>query len=134
MRVMLGVSVAMVLAAGPGFAQEMASFRSPSGNIACMYVDGFLRCDLGEVSNRLPKRPADCDLEWGKAFEMASSSRHAGRICHGDTVFDPSAPVLPYGASWQGGGFSCISSQRGMNCRNARGAGWDLSRARQTLY
>ena len=132
MRLVLGVSLAMILA-GPAMAQE-ASFRSPSGNIACMYIDGFLRCDLGEVSNRLPKRPADCDLEWGKAFEMGASSRHAQRICHGDTVFDPSAPVLPYGASWQGGTFSCISSERGMSCRNARGAGWDLARAKQSIY
>jgi len=133
MRLAPGVVIAMFLA-GPGMAQGMDSFRSPSGNIACMHMDGTLRCDLREVSNRLPRPPSDCDLEWGKAFEMTASARHAGQICHGDTVLDPGAPVLRYGASWQGGGFSCISSESGMSCRNARGAGWDLARGKQTVH
>jgi len=133
MRLSLGLVVAIFLA-GPGVAQDMDSFRTPSGNIACMYMDGSLRCDVGEVSNRLPRPPADCDLDWGKAFEMTASARHAGRICHGDTVLDPGAPILRYGAAWQGGGFSCISSESGMSCRNARGAGWDLSRGKQVVH
>lgn len=126
--------LAAALGLAPASAQDMDSFRSPTGNIACSYFEGFLRCDLRSVSNRLPQPPSDCDLDWGKAFEMAFDDRRAARICHGDTVFDPGAPVLGYGDSWAGGGFSCISSERGMSCRNGRGAGWDLSRGQQTLY
>ena len=123
-----------VCTASPVAAQDMASFRSPSGNIGCMYLDGFLRCDVAEVSNRQPRPPADCEFGWGQAFEMERGSRRAARICHGDTVLDPGAPVLRYGASWEGGGFSCLSSERGISCRNARGAGWDLSRRAQTVH
>lgn len=123
-----------LLAVAPASAQDIDSFQSPSGNIGCSYFEGFLRCDIGRVSNRLPARPSDCDLEWGKAFEMTFDGRHAERICHGDTVLDPEAPVLRYGASWSMAGITCMSSERGISCRNAQGAGWDLARARQQLY
>ena len=120
-----------VAAAG---AQEDGGFAAPSGNIACDYFEGFLRCDLMEISNRVPPRPDDCDLDWGKAFGMAADDRSAYRLCHGDTVFGSSTPVLDYGSSWSRGGFTCISTERGLTCRNAHGAGWDLSRGNQVLY
>lgn len=110
-------------------------FRSPSGNIHCSHFDdGTLRCDILETSAEPPAPPADCDLDWGKAFEMTAGGRRAARICHGDTVIDPAMPALRYGDSWSLGGFSCLSSEQGISCRNARGAGWDLSRAKQQLY
>ena len=44
----------------------------PSKNIACQYFDydkqNVLRCDIRAVETT--RRPADCDLDWGKAFEM----------------------------------------------------------------
>ena len=126
-------SIMLAALAAPAAAYD--SFRSPSGNIHCAYFgDGSLRCDIAETEGRAPRRPADCDLDWGNAFEMTERSRRAGRICHGDTVMDPDAAVLSYGSSWSGGGFSCLSSARGISCRNARGAGWDLSRSSQVLY
>lgn len=133
MRVAIGILLA-TLCATCAAAQDMDSFRSPSGNIGCLYVDGFLRCDLAEVSSRLPAPPADCDLDRGKAFEMSDDAANAQRICYGDTALDPAAPVVPYGTGRSRAGFTCLSSERGMICRNARGAGWDLSRAKQTLY
>lgn len=132
------MTCAATLMAASGMATSASayeSFRSPSGNIHCSYFeDGILRCDLLQTANKPPKRPADCNLDWGNAFEMSVGGRRAGRICHGDTVMDPQSYVLPYGQSWSAGGFSCISSERGMSCRNPRGAGWDLARARQKLY
>ena len=134
MRMVATGVVLAALGATCATAQDMDSFRSPSGNIACGYFEGFLRCDIAETSNGLPARPAVCDLDWGKAFEMSADASRAGRICHGDTVLDPFAAVIPYGGGWSQGGFTCLSSERGMSCRNAQGAGWDLSRATQTLY
>jgi hypothetical protein len=125
--------LAVVAMASSASAYE--SFQSPSGNIQCGYSeDCFLRCDILQTANRPPSRPAECELEWGNAFEMSAGDGQAARICHGDTVMDPQSLVLNYGQSWSAGGFSCISSERGMSCRNQRGAGWDLSRASQKLH
>ena len=70
-----------------------------------------------------PRRPADCDLDYGGAFEM-NAKGPAARICHGDTVMDNALPVLAYGEVWQRGGFTCTSEQTGVTCFNADGAGY----------
>jgi hypothetical protein len=70
---------------------RLIGFQTPSKNIACQfYTDngqGVLRCDIMNMETR-PRRPADCELEWGNAFEM-SAKGSAGRICAGDTIMDP---------------------------------------------
>lgn len=110
-------------------------FMMPSGNVHCMADDGeggWLRCDMVAMA-RVPPRPADCDLDYGHAFEVSGGDRRAARICHGDTVRGD-LPVLPYGMRWQRFGFTCLSEQRGLTCRNRSGRGFFLSRARQELY
>src|SRR4051812_28883634 len=74
-----GILPAIVLATMPAsaVAQGATGFRSPSGNIHCQYFggkDATVRCDLRQISNRPPPRPADCDLEWGKAFEISANA------------------------------------------------------------
>ncbi len=92
-----------------------AGFQSPSKNIACQYFDydkqNTLRCDIGAMETK-PRRPVDCELDWGGAFEM-NAKGPAARICHGDTVVDNSLPTLAYGEVWQRGGFTCKSEQTG---------------------
>ena len=113
-----------------------AGFQSPSKNIACAYFDydkqNTLRCDIMEATVTA-RRPADCDLEWGKAFEMNAKGA-AVRICYGDTVMDPKLPVLAYGEVWQRGGFTCTSEQSGVTCFNADRRGFSLSRAKQEVF
>ncbi|MFK4985452.1 hypothetical protein ACI4B7_26870, partial [Klebsiella pneumoniae] len=50
-------------------------FQTPSKNIACqVFTDngqGVLRCDVMAIDTR-PRRPADCDLDYGHAFEMSA--------------------------------------------------------------
>src|SRR5260221_12725567 len=101
--------LAVLIASTAAHAQSgSVGFLSPSKNIACAYFDyakqNTLRCDIMEaiVTTR---RPADCDLEWGKAFEMRSKGS-AVRLCYGDTIMDPKMPVLAYGEVWQRGGFT----------------------------
>src|SRR4051812_32644817 len=71
-------------------------FRSPSNNIGCQYFDYdrqiTLRCDIMEAAVTA-RRPADCDLEYGKAFEMRSEGG-AIRLCYGDTIMDKALPPL----------------------------------------
>ena len=92
-----------------------AGFQSPSKNIACQYFDydkqNILRCDIAAMETK-PRRPADCELDYGGAFEM-NAKGPAARICHGDTVMDNSLPVLAYGEVWQRSGFTCKSEQIG---------------------
>jgi hypothetical protein len=111
-------------------------FLSPSKNIACAYFDydkqNTLRCDIMEATVTA-RRPADCDLEWGKAFEMRSKGG-AVRLCYGDTVMDPKMPVLAYGEVWQRGGFTCTAEQTGVTCFNADRRGFSLARAKQDLF
>ena len=111
-------------------------FQSPSKNIACQYFDydkrNILRCDIAAMETR-PRRPADCELDYGGAFEM-NAKGPAARICHGDTVMDKSLPVLAYGEVWQRGGFTCKSEQTGVTCFNADRRGFSLARAKQEMF
>jgi hypothetical protein len=98
-------------------------FQSPSKNIACQYFgydkQNVLRCDISAMETK-PRRPADCELDYGGAFEM-NAKGPAARICHGDTVMDKALPVLGYGEVWQRGGFTCTSEQR---TRSGAGSRW----------
>jgi hypothetical protein len=111
-------------------------FQTPSKNIACQFfaIDGrgSLRCDIGETTTR-PPRPADCPLDWGHAFEMYVKG-NASLVCAGDTVADPTLPMLGYGEVWQYAGFTCRSDQTGVTCFNATQHGFSLSRAEQKLF
>jgi hypothetical protein len=126
-----------LIASGTASAQSgSVGFVSPSKNIACAYFDydnqNTLRCDIMEATVTA-RRPADCDLEWGKAFEMRSKGG-AMRLCYGDTVMDPKMPVLAYGDVWQRGGFTCKSEQSGVTCFNADRRGFSIARAKQELF
>jgi hypothetical protein len=131
--------VAVLLAPGvaPAHAQSSpAAFQSPSNNIACQFFnDGkrsALRCDIANMMTN-PPRPADCDLEWGQAFELTAQDGGT-RICYGDTIIDKTLPVLAYGEVWQRGGFTCKSEQTGITCFNADRHGFALSRAKQEMF
>lgn len=121
----------------------VVGFRSPSGNIHCQYFDGSsdkppsanaLRCDIKTLGNAVPPRPKDCDLDYGRAFEMNDRDGPALRLCYGDTAMDDRLPVLGYGAVWQRGGISCKSEQSGVSCTNTNGNGFALSRNAQRLF
>jgi hypothetical protein len=138
-RILLYPAIAVLLAqaATPARAQGPAAFQSPSNNIACQFFTtddkrNVLRCDIREMTTN-PRRPADCDLEWGHAFEL-SSKGSGTRLCYGDTVLDKSLPVLAYGEVWQRGGFTCTSEQSGITCFNADRHGFSLSRAKQEVF
>ena len=123
---------------------ELVGFRTPSNNIHCQSFEidadkgggkvRTVRCDIREISNRLPPRPRDCDLEWGQAFELGTDAQPAERLCYGDTVQDPKLPALAYGQTWERGGLRCRSEQSGVTCTNAQGHGFELSRGAQRVF
>ena len=135
MRYLLLCLLALPLATASANAQErFVGFTTPSKNISCQLdtEDSVLRCDVVKI-DVYPRRPADCDLEYGNAFEMSAKGL-ARRLCAGDTTMDPSFPVLAYGEVWQRNGFTCRSEQTGLTCFNALQHGFSLSRARQEVF
>ena len=129
----------LALLAGASFAHAKdrpISFQTPSKNVACQFFTdndrGVLRRDIMNMETR-PRRPADCELECGNAFEM-NAKCNAGRIRAGDTVMDPQLAVLAYGEVWQRAGFTCRSEQTGLTCFNAMQQGFSLARAKQEVF
>jgi len=114
-----------------GSASTLVGFHTPSGNIGCIYSkDGtsvFLRCDIASGLKPLPKKPANCHLNYGAGYEMGPTGR-AQAVCAGDTVLHQ-GKVLKYGTTWHGGGFTCTSKSTGLRCTNRSKHGFFLSRA-----
>ena len=112
-------------------------FRTPSDNIHCLAEEwqgeAWLRCDIRASTAPAPPRPADCELDWGHAFTVSEDALPATPACAGDTVLDPSYPILHYGSKWEQHGFVCSVETDGVTCRNAHGNGFSLSKKQQTL-
>ncbi|AWM03504.1 DUF6636 domain-containing protein [Bradyrhizobium amphicarpaeae] len=136
MRCLPFAVLALSLATASNAQDRPIGFQTPSKNIACQVFtdnsEAVLRCDIMNIDTR-PRRPADCELEWGNAFEMSVKGA-AGRICAGDTIMDPSLPVLAYGEVWQRAGFTCRSEQTGLTCFNAMQRGFSLARTKQEVF
>ena len=131
------LAIALALLATPALADEFIYFHTPSDNIHCLLMSGEfegVRCDMLELTQSFPRRPVDCDLEWGDAFEVGPADRQGHVVCHGDTVINPDSMELGYGASATLGDFTCLSEKTGMTCQNARGHGFSIAKARQKLF
>ena len=125
--VVVGVSIAAAPAPNAG---SIASFRTPSRNIACALYANVLRCDV--LSGLRPPPRARCELDWtGVSLGIRGRARPT---CAGDTVYDRRAPVLRYGESWRRRGFSCASRRTGLRCANAAGRGFELARERWRVF
>ena len=69
MLVLVAATAAALVAAGSAVpaGTDFAAFRTPSGNIGCIYSTGptYLRCDIRSRLRPKPPRPKGClDLEW----------------------------------------------------------------------
>ena len=136
--VRLVLALAVLLAgvmAGSASAGGTSSFQTPSKNIGCIYIAPFaatdkpyLRCDIGGGLHPLPRRPKNCDLDWGYGYSMIGGSGRARPFCAGDTAKDTRAPILRYGRTWKKGPFTCVSQRIGLRCTNLVRHGFFLSR------
>jgi hypothetical protein len=120
---------------------DLVGFKMPSNNIYCMLEPADesnpvsdLRCDIQQMTSKLPPAPKDCPLSWGDAFTIAQDGNVGVRICHGDTTKDDELPVAAYGTQWNQSGFLCKSATSGLTCTNSKGHGFMLSRAVQKLF
>ena len=114
------------------------TFQLPSKNIHCVFTadrgkapaqQAFLRCDIQSKLKPMPATPKDgsCNLDWGNGLVLPKASK-TEVLCAGDTIYDPSYPVLNYGKTWTKSGFACRSSARGLTCTNPKGQGFFLNR------
>ena len=123
-------------------AQQLHAFRTPSGNIHCLaHVDegqtevSGIDCDIADRGGNSPiqDRPADCDGDFGQRFALGATS--AARLeCAGDSVRMDGSPALLYGGSLQFGKITCTSRSDGLECKNAGGRGFFLSKAIQKIF
>lgn len=121
---MLASTLALVPTGPASAAMRSRTFEMPSGNIACGYYRQVLRCDIRSGLKPEPRR--DCEVDWtGLAVEADGK---AGPVCAGDTVADPDAPTLEYGAKWKRNGIVCRSRRSGLRCHNRKNNGFFLSR------
>ena len=109
---------------------QLDHFQSPSGNIACMILDDgstspSVRCDVLEHTFTPPEEPAGgCgSTGFGNSITLAAGAP-ARFMCAGDTVADPSLPVLAYGTTSAVGSFSCDSNEDGMVCADLSSGHW----------
>lgn len=139
------VCASLALIASPAWAGGggFAGFRTPSGNVHCMYDPGDagppavppnIRCDILKVEGPLPAPPRSCDGEWGRSFVIGQEDNIGQMICAGDAVFSDETPVLAYGSAWQEAGFTCTSEETGLSCFNAKRHGFTLSRSSRKVF
>ena len=127
-------------AAGKIDAAAKPQFTSPTGNIYCSIAPS------GAV-------PAGCELRDGRVTPPAgtcppgAAAKDVGRIewsgdtpkpvCNSDTMIQPGAPVLQYGAiaMMQGSPFQCISESIGVTCINTAGReGFFLAKGAYSIF
>jgi len=114
-------------------------FRMPSGNVECSIGTGEgpsdISCVIFERTGApAAPRPAGCDGPWGHKFLMRG--RGPVRLecgAPGSPVMD-SASDFAYGRTGEVPAISCRSSREGLECRNADGHGFFLSRSRQSVF
>lgn len=127
----------LAILAGPALADDLLMFHAPSKNIFCIIATGDYaeaRCDIMDLTSKLPPPPAYCDLDYGHAFSIGLQDIKGSRACVGDTVADPRGSTLNYGDHIDLGGFRCTSQKTGMTCTNPAGHGFTIAKAKQSLF
>ncbi len=147
-RPILLVIAAVALALPAVAVAKPVHFTTPSGNIDC--VGGFdtpgasVDCLVEKNSwPKLPKRPANCDLDWvGSEISLTNGKVRVG-ACRGDIgpLCVPSGgdrcTVLAYGKSVLiRRSIRCTSRRTGLTCRARKGlgAGFKVSRQGYTIF
>jgi hypothetical protein len=129
------VAAAVALAVAlPASGSTIVSFRTPTGNIGCVFSAGLdgaekptVRCDIRSRLRPEPKAPKSCPLDYGDSIQVSRLGR-AILVCHGDTAIDPGSRVLQYGHTFRRDGLSCTSRFDGLTCSNRSGHGFFMSR------
>jgi hypothetical protein len=132
----LATTAAMASSQGSGF------FRSPTGNIYCLWVTGgstkpAVECGIKTGLKPKPKNTCKHIDYVGNRIDVQSTGKAKLAICAGDAgpFADPKATkVLPYGKSVTHGGITCASKATGMTCTNKSKHGFFMSKQSYKLF
>ncbi|EIE52761.1 hypothetical protein AL036_06105 [Salipiger aestuarii] len=131
--------LAAVMGASPALA-DVDYFDTPSGNISCSVGLGRDSSDVScTIYDRTPTLPRAGGCSRSGHTVWMNDRGPVTIECDqpGLSYARPAGPgpqVLEYGQSWDFGGIRCTSSTKGLECRNAGGHGFFLSRARQSVW
>jgi hypothetical protein len=139
-RLLLPVLVCVLILAPSslaGPATTLPGFRSPSGNIKCLYMPnfGFMYCAIAKA-DYTKQLIAYCaqpkiGVDWA-GFTLGKKGK--GLVeCSGGAMYDPSTQhpsfvTLAYGKTWKRSVFTCTSRINGVTCTNPAGHGIFVSR------
>lgn len=138
------VLVLLVLGiAAPASAATLPGFRSPSGNISCLFIPSgsghtpaTILCKLAhaDYAKALQARcmgSTGAGVDW-HGFSLPAARKGAvncsGGILYNPTTQHPSYITLAYGKTWRQKMFSCTSQVNGVTCSNPHGHGMFISR------
>lgn len=124
---------------------ETVSFKSPTGNINCIYSDfdrrPEVRCDISQFTPSFKTVPPGtsneviiCTPAKLRGFTVSPQDVEGKAFCPTDAAIDGGAMVLAYGQTFKRGGLICTSETSGVTCMNAAGHGFSLSRATQKVF
>ncbi|UJP38609.1 DUF6636 domain-containing protein [Cellulomonas palmilytica] len=106
-----------------------ASFRLPSGNIACTMSTAGVTCTIASVAYD-PPAVAGCDGRTGHVLVLNEDGFSFACVQGpAPTVAGDDVPTLEYGSSAEVGGYTCRSATDGVRCTDADGVGFHLARA-----
>jgi hypothetical protein len=136
--VVIVIVILLVLAtSAPATAATLPGFRSPSGNISCLFIPSnrgspatiLCKLALADYASALQKRCRG--LDW-HGFLLPAARKGAvncsGGILYNPNTQHPSYVTLAYGKTWRQKMFSCTSQFNGVNCSNPHGHGMFISR------
>src|SRR5262245_27958161 len=138
--VLAAVTGALIVApaGSAGSSSVLPGFRSPSGNIRCLYIPtsgGFVYCTI-KRANYAKQLTAYCaqpkfGVDWA-GFTLGKKGKGSVE-CAGGTMYDPSTQhpsyvTLAYGRTWRHSVFSCTSRVNGVTCKNPAGHGLFVAR------
>ena len=134
------IAVCALCAALSATASTVISFRTPTGNIGCVFSSGLtgaekpvVRCDIRSRLRPSPAQPKRCPLDYGDSIQVGTTGRPI-LVCHGDTAIDPTSHILRYGQTWRRSGLACTSRFDGLTCTNQSKHGFFLSRQSWKIF
>jgi len=120
-----------------GSSSVLPGFRSPSGNIKCLYIPspGFMYCTIAKAAyaKRLIAYCAQpkIGVDWA-GFTLGKGTKGSVE-CSVGTLYEPgnqhpSYVTLGYGKTWKRSVFTCTSRINGVTCTNRAGHGLFIAR------
>ena len=130
------ISALFLVTAATGASAEGYGFRTPSGNIYCngSVEAGEIGCNIVERSGppAMPDTGA-CPDVWGHRVEL--DARGPARVVCGPVPRKSTyTDIAPYGVSASFAAIECRSETTGLQCTNAEGHGFLLSRQNQRVW